>query len=253
MLASTLVRRLVGADEAEGARGRAWNAVRRVRRALADLVEQRKPWRQKKLRVDRAFDTAFGVDTSGITHLTDLVVRGPHQRHAVKHVAMDPDEMQAALAALTIAHEAFTFVDLGSGKARAVLLASLLPFRRIVGVEFAEALHAQGLENVRRFRHEGQRCRDIELHCMDAADYVLPDEPLVLFMYHPFGAEVMDKVIERARASLVSNPRALYVLYANPFLVDAWLRAGFRLAVRGPAFVLLRFEATSDHSNSTSR
>jgi predicted RNA methylase len=152
---------------------------------------------------------------------------------------MDPGEMEAALASLAIEHGRFTFVDLGSGKGRALLMAALLPFRRIIGVEFAPALHRQSLENVRRFVHEEQRCRDIEPLCMDAATFEFPEEPLVIFMYNPFGPEVMREVVGRVLDSLRRAPRELYVLYANPFHADLWTEAGFVESARGDAFVLL--------------
>jgi hypothetical protein len=212
---------------------------RKLRHTLAEIAESRTDWRRRKRVVDREFDERFGVATGGVTHLSDLDIESEHRRHGVNHVAMDPSEMEAALSSLTIDHTRFTFVDLGSGKARALLLASLLPFRRIVGVEFAEVLHQQALANVSRFRHPEQRCRDIELKCMDAALYELPAEPLVIFMYHPFGPEVMSRVVAHTRASLEKHPRELYVLYANPFNAELWTQAGFDTVTRGPTFMLL--------------
>ncbi len=49
---------------------------------------------------------------------------------------------QQAFARLDIDFEKFTFVDLGAGKGRIMLLASNFPFQRVLGVEFVPELHA---------------------------------------------------------------------------------------------------------------
>jgi SAM-dependent methyltransferase len=212
---------------------------RRVRNALRDLIASQSSWRRRKRFVDSEFDREHSVATGGICHLSELNVDRKRGRLGVSHIAIDPEEMQAALASLEIDHRRFSFVDLGSGKGRAILIASLLPFRRIVGVEFAPELHAQSVTNAASFAHPGQRCTNIELQCMDAATFEFPAQPLVLFMYNPFGPEVMMEVVTRVLDSLAREPREFYVLYANPFHIGVWIRAGFVEKVRGDTFSLL--------------
>ena len=197
------------------------------------------PWMLKKLEVDRRFDAQFAVETGGVTRLSALHVTGNNRRFGVNHIASDPDEFESALDSLPCDLEGLTFVDLGSGKGRAVLLASRRPFRRIVGVEFAQELHEAARANVERFPGSLQRCERIELVCADAADYQLPDEDLVIFMYNPFGFEVMRTIAERARESLRARPRRMYVLYTNPFYAEAWTALGFQFLTRGDNFALL--------------
>ena len=48
---------------------------------------------------------------------------------------------QEMMASLPIDFSEFTFMDLGSGKGRTLLMASEYPFRRIVGVEILPELH----------------------------------------------------------------------------------------------------------------
>ena len=48
----------------------------------------------------------------------------------------------------------FTFVDLGSGKGRTLLMASDYPFRRIIGVELLPSLHQIAQENLRQYKSE---------------------------------------------------------------------------------------------------
>jgi SAM-dependent methyltransferase len=130
------------------------------------------------------------------------------------------------LRTVDIDHRHFTFVDFGSGKGRAVLLASELPFRKVVGVEFSPELDRVARENLANFRSDQRQCAEVELVCGDALEYPLPDGPCVLYFYNPFGKEVMAGVVERVVRSFGENPREIYVLYANPTQATVWERAG---------------------------
>ena len=81
-------------------------------------------WMLKKMEVDRQFDAQFAVETGGVTHLSALRISGDNRRFGVDHIASDPDELEHALDSLPGDLKGLTFVDLGSGKGRAVLLAS---------------------------------------------------------------------------------------------------------------------------------
>ena len=108
-----------------------------------------------------------------------------------------------------------TFIDLGSGKGRAVLLASLYPFRRVVGVEFSPELTEIARRNVNRFSHPAQRCRDIELRCEDAAAYEFPAEPALVYIYNSFEGPLMQRVLANLAASGTAHERRLLLLIIN--------------------------------------
>ena len=79
----------------------------------------------------------------------------------------------------------YTFVDLGSGMGRVLLLAAEHPFRKVQGVEFALELHQQAQENISRFHHPQQRCREIESIHADVVDFSFPSGNLVVFLLIP--------------------------------------------------------------------
>ena len=129
-------------------------------------------------------------------------------------------EMMASLSILCgqFEFEAFTFVDLGSGKGRALLMASEYPFRRIVGVELLPALHQLAQENLARYKSESQKCSALEAIWGDAIDFPFPVEPLVIFLFNPLPEAGLRRVVASLDASLKAHPRAVYVLYHNPQL-----------------------------------
>ena len=79
------------------------------------------------------FDAEFGTDTGRLDS------RGrPPRRARQKNIyntayyATPPSLFQQALARLEVDFERFTFVDLGAGKGRMILLASNFPFRQMM-------------------------------------------------------------------------------------------------------------------------
>ncbi len=114
--------------------------------------------------------------------------------------------------------DGFTFIDLGSGKGRALLLASDLPFRRILGIELLPELHAVAEENLRRYRSERQQCFDLRSLCMDARDFAFPPEPTVLYLFNPLPESALEQVMTKLERSLAEHPRPLYIVYHNPLL-----------------------------------
>lgn len=110
----------------------------------------------------------------------------------------------------------FTFIDLGSGKGRTLLMASDYPFRRIVGVELLPSLHQIALENLSKYKSGAQRCFAPECVCADATTFAMPEEPLVLYLFNPFPESGIRRTVESLKSSLRQRPRPAYVLYHNP-------------------------------------
>ena len=99
----------------------------------------------------------------------------------------------------------FTFLDLGSGKGRTLLMASDYPFRRIVGVELLPALHQIAQENLRLYKNDAQKCFALEAICGDANEFPFPDEPLVIYMFNPLPESGMRRVCANLEQSLRSS------------------------------------------------
>jgi SAM-dependent methyltransferase len=153
-----------------------------------------------------AFDAAWGTETARF----DLGNYEPSL----------PGVVDEVLDAVDVGPAGWSFVDLGSGKARAVLLASRRSFVRAVGIEHREALHAVAERNVAAFTARGGPRCPVFLFCGDAAAHPLPDGPLVLYLYNPFPADVVRDVLSRVR-----GPARL--AYVNPRQAAAVEAAGF--------------------------
>ena len=174
------------------------------------------------------FDRRHATDTAGIVRLGALRIESPNRDLGVRYQPSDPDGFRSLLEALPVDLKDYVFVDLGSGKGRVLLLASEFPFRRVVGVEFAQELNEIAERNVAIYGSARRRCGDVRTVTADAADYLLPEEPVVLYLYNPFAPEVLRRHLERNRDSLESGSRPVYVLLTGAKeLVEVLEAAGF--------------------------
>jgi len=120
--------------------------------------------------------------------------------------------------ALAIEYARFTFIDLGSGKGRTLLMASEFPFRRVIGVELLPSLHHVALENAEKFAGQGVSRAPMEPLCGDARVYEFPAEPLVVYLFNPLPEAALGRVLENLKKSLTAVPREAWIVYHNPIL-----------------------------------
>ncbi len=184
-------------------------------RNLWSFVLDSTPERRRQRYGDMEYDWENRVNTTGGTVGWRMRLLGlfhsPYQ-------PTEPALFREMMASLPIEFDTFTFVDLGSGKGRTLLMASEYPFRKIVGVELIAGLHCAAEENIRAYHSATQRCAQIEAVCADACEFELPAEPLVLYFFNPLPERSFSDVLLRMEKSLERIPRAVWIVYHNPLL-----------------------------------
>jgi SAM-dependent methyltransferase len=166
-------------------------------------------------RAGQRFDAAHHVTTEALIFLGELDPEnvGPGIEFATHYEATPVVDAERLLDASPLVPERCSFIDVGSGMGRVVLLASRRPFRQIVGVEISPALHEIARENRSRFPAGEVRCRDVRLVRADAAGFTFPRGDLVVYLYNPFRAEVLEPMLD----TLLARPkRELVLLYHTP-------------------------------------
>ena len=162
------------------------------------------------------FDRSRHVDTSGLAKPDPIKVVGP-VRDSHLYGPVRAVNAHAAIRNLPIRDASeYTFIDLGSGKGRALFIAAEYPFRKVLGVEYSTEIQQAALENIRNYRHPRQRCRDVESVIANAAEYEFPDGNLVLFLFNPFGPEIMRLMLANLQRSLEQKPRHVVILMLWP-------------------------------------
>lgn len=167
------------------------------------------------------FDTTRRVRTAGYVPQGGLTLIGP-SAGCKEYVPGRAATQRRALKNLPVVnHSGYTFIDLGSGRGRALFVAAEYPFRRIEGVEFATELHVRARANILAFRGVRRKCPRIECVNMNAIEYPFPDENLVLYLFNPFDSRVMEKVLSNLETSLENHPRDVFLVIVYPEHVSA--------------------------------
>jgi SAM-dependent methyltransferase len=151
------------------------------------------------------FDSDHQTDTGGHIPLWRLAITSADWEAGVGYGATSPAEFNEAMSLLQISPSDHTFIDLGSGKGRALIMAGEYKFRRIIGIEFSPELCAIAKKNLAITRTHA------EVICQSAVDFEFPREPTVIFMCNPFFEEVMKPVISHMH-------RDGFLVYVNPKL-----------------------------------
>jgi hypothetical protein len=124
--------------------------------------------------------------------------------------------------------EAYTFIDLGAGMGRAVMVASEHPFRRVVGVEMNPGLSEQARRNLAIWQRTPRACSDLEIANSEATEFAWPAGPLAVYMFNPFEGPVVEALLLRLERALAEGAGPIDILYVYPAFaasVDAHPRA----------------------------
>lgn len=169
-------------------------------------------WRKLRGSPIDDFDRHHGTDTSGELALWEMKVSSPSARFGIRYQASPKDELVRVMNGLDIDTKDFSFIDLGAGKGRTLLVAARLGFRRVIGVEISEELADIARSNLAKLNVTNA----LVIHG-DAADYVFPSGGLVIYLYNPFTTPVMALVV-RALEYRVEHGALdeIYVVYYRP-------------------------------------
>lgn len=187
----------------------------------------RKP--QEKIREPEAvhpFDEIYGVETSGLIPASELSTGHENDEHVTAYYGVAPSILRSLVDDWKKSDpphriDAYSFIDIGAGKGRAMLVASQLGFRAVVGIELNPTLATVARRNVdawldaHRADATAPAISPITLLEQDALATDLPVVPTVLFLFHPFEAPVLKRLLRRIESRFARRPRELDVLYVN--------------------------------------
>jgi hypothetical protein len=177
------------------------------------------------------FDQMHGVDTSGLVPAKHLATGHANDEHVTAYYGVAPsilrnliNQWRETIPAHPIS--SYTFIDIGAGKGRGLLVASEYHFRKVIGIELNPALAATARANVAHWvaSHSADSTADpiacIEVLQQDALEFDFPRTPTLLFLFHPFEAPVLRRLLRRietqfaGRAKTAQSP-ALDLIYVN--------------------------------------
>jgi SAM-dependent methyltransferase len=160
------------------------------------------------------FDRQFGVDTSGFVPVEQI-----NAELATKinpYGASQASIIRKGIESLGYIND-YTFIDLGCGKGRAMLVGGEFPFLSVIGIELSNKLAEIATRNVRiietRFPHRTKT----KVFNANALEFDYPAGNIVIYFYHSFGRELLAEMISKIKAGLQSGHFThLFFVYYNP-------------------------------------
>jgi predicted RNA methylase len=102
------------------------------------------------------------------------------------------------------------------GKGRVLIVASEFPFREVIGVEISGTLAAMARSNIAIVRRMFPTRSPIRVVVADAMTYALPDGPVEIFLYRPFGEAGTATLLAHIETALQQRSHPLSIVYYNP-------------------------------------
>jgi SAM-dependent methyltransferase len=204
-----------------------FSTLKRFVSMLWEFVRESTPARRRQRYGDVDYDWDFRVDTTGATvGWRDRLLGHFHSPYQPTEPALFREMLESLIhASPKIDFREFTFIDIGSGKGRALLMAADYPFRRVLGIELLPALHRVAQENIKRYKSDSQQCFAIDCVLGDASEFAFPPEPTVFYLFNPLPESGLVRMISNMEHSLRQHPRPVFVLYHNPLLEPSLARS----------------------------
>ena len=171
------------------------------------------------------FDAAHGTDTGGLIPAENLLTGHPSDQHVTAYYGIAPSILRAILdlwldrTAPPFSIDRYTFLDIGAGKGRALLVAAESPFLEVLGVELNPALAAIAQANITIAQTSSplshQLLSPIRLVQGDALTLTFPPTPTLAFLFHPFEAPLLRKLLRSIETQFAHRPTHLDLLYVN--------------------------------------
>ena len=156
---------------------------------------------RRRMLQHQRFDLKYQLDTQTPVQLANLETAAPSAKFAHRYQGTPIAILHRIIRRLKLDRQRFTFIDLGSGKGRVLLIAAQYPFKSVIGVEFSKTLHDIALSNIGKFIGAGATHTNVDSINCDAGEFDFSEiGDKIVFCYNPFGADLMLRVLDNLDA-----------------------------------------------------
>jgi SAM-dependent methyltransferase len=159
----------------------------------------------------RWYEWRLGISTEGVVSADEL---GLKNEQYFCYAPTNYRSLKIALAAIQVT-SSDVFLDLGSGMGRVVIMASTLPFRRVIGVDISPELNSIARRNVESARSR-LKCHTIDIFTADATAFEIPPDVSIIYCCNSFVLDALVSVAKNIRQSLCNTPRDLKLIGIVP-------------------------------------
>jgi SAM-dependent methyltransferase len=176
---------------------------------------QLKPSSIAERRRERALDRELGIETARSLTRGQLEAEWAEPRGTTGYQPVPGEIFLEMVASLPIEVASFCFIDIGSGKGRALALAARHGFPLVIGVELSRNLHQIAERNFARIG--GTLGASIRTLNLDARDFLFPGTPSVVCLFNPFqDEEITREVVKNIERAHQASGSPVFLLYHWP-------------------------------------
>ncbi len=170
------------------------------------------------LRQEGYYERLFGIKTMQIKKSDDL--DNFHYQGASYMILLElfkklPDTLKTK-----------NFIDIGSGKGRALFCAEYSGFNTLIGVELDKELTDVANENVKLYLTKRNES-NFKFSCENALTYLIPENSAVFYFFNPFSEKIMEEVKNNITAYQERTKTEVYIVYVNPQFKNVWINSGY--------------------------
>lgn len=172
---------------------------------------------RRRIRAHEQFDSKYGIDTQTPILIRRLEPSAPGAQYAHPYEGAAIPLVHRILRHLKTDLRPFTFIDLGSGKGRVLLVAAQYPFKSVVGVEFSKTLHDIAQSNIEKFVEQAlTKIHPLSIN-MDAGEFEFSRfANKMVFCNNPFAASLMLRVLDNLQLSIAKTGDHGILIYLTP-------------------------------------
>lgn len=163
---------------------------------------------------DYSFDWRYGTDTRTWASLDSLAISSANKAHGEMYQPTLALPLTQLWRSLPLPADS-VLVDLGCGKGRVLLSAALAGLATARGVEFSPELCRIARRNCAEFAARTHVTTTFEVIEADVVDYAIRPDETVFFLYNPFDAAILRRVLHAIGQSCATHPRPVWIIYRN--------------------------------------
>ena len=166
--------------------------------------------------LDLILDRFYAIETRKCLPVTSMDVNSVSIKHGRRYQPVTYRLFNKIFKELDYDWSNYNFIDIGSGKGRAIFMATNYGFKSIIGLEYAKNLCEDCQKNLNNFKKYNKKIHSqIEIVNQDALVFTPSKGPNVFFMYNPFDGSILRKFLNNLIEKNAIGSNDLFV-YVNP-------------------------------------
>lgn len=169
------------------------------------------------------YDKKFGIETRKVVELNQLGLSLDHSKNSSRYDGTPYLFLNQLFCDGNYSLKGKSLLDIGSGKGRILFYALSKGASRVTGIEASPILNQLFQENLSSCSVDGQ----IKMIQSNATEFKGPWDYDYIFLYHPFGDETINVIIDSIKSSYLNQK--LRILYVNPVFGTTFEKNDFLL------------------------